>query len=195
MVAQELDDLPTQKPTSGGSSETEKNEPTASPAGLPSVTAATTVTPVGKWPSTLRNSAESMAMASSDTCTPRSVCAAGATLLRPLRGLVRQVVAPRLPVGDHRAEVRRVVDVLLVGEPAVARVLEQREVVLLVDRTVTGVAHAVPHLAHDPAALLVDDVPIDREVRHLVAGVRVGAHARNPRQHRGAAPDLAVHVL
>src|SRR4051794_20342279 len=43
--------FPAQKPTSGGSSDTEKNDPTAKPAGRPSAPAAVmTVTPVGKWP-------------------------------------------------------------------------------------------------------------------------------------------------
>src|SRR5437868_8214861 len=42
--------------TSGGSSETDVNEPTAMPAGLPSgSTPVTTATPVGKCPSTWRN--------------------------------------------------------------------------------------------------------------------------------------------
>src|ERR1700741_1144512 len=41
-------------PTSGGSSDTEVNEPTVNPTGWPSTIAVTTVTPVGKWPSTRR---------------------------------------------------------------------------------------------------------------------------------------------
>src|SRR5262245_12591864 len=45
------DDFPGQNPTSGGSRDTEKNEPTARPTGAwPSGWAAMTVTPVGKWP-------------------------------------------------------------------------------------------------------------------------------------------------
>ena len=47
------------KATSGGSSDTEANDPTASPTGPSSVSAVITVTPVGKWPSTWRNLAES----------------------------------------------------------------------------------------------------------------------------------------
>src|SRR3954464_2952889 len=44
------------KATSGGSSDTEENDPTAMPAGLPSAsTPVTTATPVGKCPSTWRN--------------------------------------------------------------------------------------------------------------------------------------------
>jgi hypothetical protein len=55
------DDLPGQKPTSGGSSDTEKKDPTARPTGCsPSAWAAMTVTPVGKWPRTWRNRASSM---------------------------------------------------------------------------------------------------------------------------------------
>src|SRR3954451_3347095 len=41
-------------PTSGGSRETEVNDPTVKPTGWPSTIAVTTVTPVGKWPSTRR---------------------------------------------------------------------------------------------------------------------------------------------
>ena len=53
--------LPAQKPTSGGSSEIEKNEPTARPTGGRPSAAVTTVTPVGKCPSTWRKRAESKA--------------------------------------------------------------------------------------------------------------------------------------
>ena len=38
--------------TSGGSSDTDANEPTARPTGPLGAVAVTTVTPVGKWPST-----------------------------------------------------------------------------------------------------------------------------------------------
>ena len=42
------------KPTSGGSSETDMNEPIVNPTGRSSTVPVTTVTPVGKWPSTAR---------------------------------------------------------------------------------------------------------------------------------------------
>ena len=51
------EDFPGQKPTNGGSSEIEKNEPTAMPTGPSAESPVTTVTPVGKWPSTWRNRA------------------------------------------------------------------------------------------------------------------------------------------
>src|SRR5690242_19725787 len=70
-------------------------------------------------------------------------------------------VDPRL---HDRREVRRVVCVLLGGELHVARVLEHRQVVGLVDLAVTGVAEAVLDLADPPAALLVADAPIVREL-------------------------------
>ena len=41
-------------PTSGGSSDTDVNEPMVNPTGSPSTIAVTTVTPVGKWPRTRR---------------------------------------------------------------------------------------------------------------------------------------------
>src|SRR3954451_9251753 len=50
------DDLSGMNATSGGSSDTDENDPTAMPAALPSLsTPVTTATPVGKCPSTLRN--------------------------------------------------------------------------------------------------------------------------------------------
>ena len=42
------------KPTSGGSSETETNEPIVNPTGPSDPAAVITVTPVAKWPSTVR---------------------------------------------------------------------------------------------------------------------------------------------
>ena len=42
------------KPTNGGSSDTDVNEPMVNPTGSSSTIAVTTVTPVGKWPSTRR---------------------------------------------------------------------------------------------------------------------------------------------
>src|SRR3954452_13625018 len=51
--------LPAQNNTRGGSSDSEAKEPTAKPTGWPSVMAVMTVTPVGKWPRTWRNLAES----------------------------------------------------------------------------------------------------------------------------------------
>src|SRR5215217_5170524 len=47
------------KPTSGGSSDTDVNDPIVNPAGMSPTIPVTIVTPVGKWPSTLRNWAES----------------------------------------------------------------------------------------------------------------------------------------
>src|SRR5204863_8474509 len=47
------------KPTSGGSSDTEENDPMVRPYGSPSYAEVTTVTPVGKWPSTCRKRLES----------------------------------------------------------------------------------------------------------------------------------------
>ena len=43
------------KPTIGGSSETDVNDPIVNPPGRPSAMPVTIVTPVGKWPSTDRN--------------------------------------------------------------------------------------------------------------------------------------------
>ena len=51
------------KPTIGGSSDTDVNVPMVNPTGSPvAVVAVTTVTQVGKWPSTLRNSEGSIDM-------------------------------------------------------------------------------------------------------------------------------------
>jgi hypothetical protein len=48
--------LPGMNPTSGGSRDTEENDPTARPVGLPTEgTPVMTATPVVKWPSTCRN--------------------------------------------------------------------------------------------------------------------------------------------
>src|SRR5687768_11926777 len=47
------------KPTSGGSSETDVNDPIVKPDGMSPAMPVTIVTPVGKCPSTLRNWAES----------------------------------------------------------------------------------------------------------------------------------------
>src|SRR4051794_37467014 len=56
IFGQLVDALSGKKATSGGSSETEVNEPTASPARSPSgVLAVITQTPVGYWPRTSRN--------------------------------------------------------------------------------------------------------------------------------------------
>ena len=54
MRDQELEDLSTQNPTRGGSSDSEKKDPTARPTGSSPSRPAITVTPVGKWPSTWR---------------------------------------------------------------------------------------------------------------------------------------------
>ncbi len=66
---QEPDSLPGRKATKGGSSDTEVKEPIAIPIGLPSLTAVTAVTPVGKCPKTLLNSPGSISV----TTTPRSL--------------------------------------------------------------------------------------------------------------------------
>src|SRR3954464_3214585 len=66
---QVLEPLPAQKPTSGGSSEIEKNDPIATPTGWWSTIAVTTHTPVGKWPSTCRKWA--LSKAGSVIGTPR----------------------------------------------------------------------------------------------------------------------------
>src|SRR4051812_35437358 len=50
MRGQLVDDLPAQKSTSGGSSESDMNDATAIPCGRPRTVAATTATPVGKCP-------------------------------------------------------------------------------------------------------------------------------------------------
>ena len=57
MAGQLVDWVPGQNITKGGSSETEANEPTASPAGPSGPMAVTTVTPVGKCPRTVRKAA------------------------------------------------------------------------------------------------------------------------------------------
>src|SRR5215211_7287771 len=61
MLGQEEDVLAGRNATSGGSSDTDVNEPMAKPTGLPSSMAVTTVTPVGNAPSTLRKWAGSWA--------------------------------------------------------------------------------------------------------------------------------------
>ena len=59
-------------PTSGGSSDTEVNEPMVNPTGSPSTIAVTTVTPVGKWPSTRRYFKGSIDITLD--CTARPAC-------------------------------------------------------------------------------------------------------------------------
>ena len=64
MAGQRSESIIGRNPTSGGSSDTEVNEPMVNPTGVPSaVVAVTTVTPVGKWPSTWRKSDGSIDMA------------------------------------------------------------------------------------------------------------------------------------
>src|SRR5690606_18124224 len=87
-----------------------------------------------------------------------------------------------------------VVDVLLVGPHAVAGVVEDRDVGLLVDAAVAGVVHAVLHLAHDPTAILVDDVPVDGELVHAIARERVHRR-RDPGPDRLPPLEAAVVVL
>ena len=59
ILGQDEEPLSAKNPTSGGSSDTELNDPTASPTGPDSAAAVMTVTPVVKWPSTWRYLAES----------------------------------------------------------------------------------------------------------------------------------------
>src|SRR5581483_4899092 len=59
MTGQVFEVVMTQKPTSGGSSDTEKKEPAAMPTGRPSSNDVTMVTPVGKLPRIWRNRAAS----------------------------------------------------------------------------------------------------------------------------------------
>jgi hypothetical protein len=54
MIGQVFDECAAQKPTSGGSSETEKKDPTVSPTGSSSSIADITATPVRNCPSTRR---------------------------------------------------------------------------------------------------------------------------------------------
>ena len=60
MAAHDCERVPGKKPTSGGSSDTEANDPMVIPNALPSPSRpVTTTTDVGTWPSTARNWAES----------------------------------------------------------------------------------------------------------------------------------------
>ena len=68
-------------PTNGGSSETDVNEPMVNPTGSPSTIAVTTVTPVGKWPSTRRYFSGSIDITLDCTCGPACVDSRG-TLCR-----------------------------------------------------------------------------------------------------------------
>ena len=68
-------------PTSGGSSDTDVNEPMVNPTGSPSTIAVTTVTPVGKWPSTRRYFSGSIDITVDCTCGPACVDSRG-TLCR-----------------------------------------------------------------------------------------------------------------
>ncbi len=72
--------FPAKKATSGGSSDTDANDPTARPTGTPSEAAVITVTPVGKWPSTWRYVA-----ASTGACSLRSLIAATLSAVRSAR--------------------------------------------------------------------------------------------------------------
>src|SRR4051794_2254192 len=64
------DDLSGRKPTSGGSSDTDVNDPIARPTGDPSNTAGTITTPGGEWPGTCPNFALSKAVTSGDDRAP-----------------------------------------------------------------------------------------------------------------------------
>ena len=55
MAFHDRDDVPGRNPTSGGSSDTDTNEPIVIPNGLPSLShPVTTTTDVGAWPRTAR---------------------------------------------------------------------------------------------------------------------------------------------
>ena len=61
MAFQECDDVPGRKPTSGGSRDTETNDPMVMPKGFPSaLQPVTTTTDVGAWPRTARKTEGSM---------------------------------------------------------------------------------------------------------------------------------------
>ena len=70
------DVLAAQNPTSDGFSDSEKNEPTAMPTGRSPALPVMTVTPVGKCPSTLRNSATGTPSVYGDGLTDSSLTAA-----------------------------------------------------------------------------------------------------------------------
>src|SRR6185436_20570262 len=73
MRSQRSDVVIGRNPTSGGSSDTEVNEPIVKPTGSPSTIAVTTVTPVGKWPSTRRYFDWSIDITLDCTCRPHCV--------------------------------------------------------------------------------------------------------------------------
>ena len=87
-ISGHVDDVrATQKPTSGGSSETEKKLPMARPSGRSSTVDDTTVTPVGKWPSTWRYRDGSISMGASPD---------------PVASVVSMVTSRNLPGGRDR---------------------------------------------------------------------------------------------
>ena len=69
-----LDAFAGQNSTSGGSSDSDANEPMAMPTGTPSSMAVITVTPVGKCPSTWRN----LAVSKVGVCSGSSLTSGGA---------------------------------------------------------------------------------------------------------------------
>ena len=83
---QRSDEIIGRKPTSGGSSETEANEPMVKPIGRPSSIPVMIVTPVGKCPSTLRYFSGSITTCGGSGCSfviapngrPRLACDRGA---------------------------------------------------------------------------------------------------------------------
>src|SRR5688572_20446093 len=92
MTGQVFEVVMTQKPTSGGSSDTEKKEPAAMPTGRPSSSVATMLTPVGKDPRIWRN------RAASSTTTTSSLIFAPWRLGGPSVGEVEEQCVERCPV-------------------------------------------------------------------------------------------------
>ena len=62
IAAQDDEFVVGRNPTIGGSSDTEVNDPMVNPTGVSPSMPVTTVTPVGKWPRTLRNSFGSISL-------------------------------------------------------------------------------------------------------------------------------------
>src|SRR5829696_8988350 len=152
MVGQLLELLLAPKPTRGGSSETEKKEPTARPAGPSPPMAVTTVTPVGKWPRTVRKWAASMPPEESSMGSGTSEIEAHAL------GCRQDLVDPaplRHPPGVLQEPVHEVV--------AVARVVvEQRQPA---GARLPGHLHGEVHAAVAPVGLLL---PLLRRVLRVV---------------------------
>src|SRR6266508_2376613 len=98
------------------------------------------------------------------------------------------------PALDHLSEFVRVVEIFLVAELPAAGVVELGPVRFGVGAAVAGVVHHVADRADDPAPVLVDHVPLDRERPHLVVD-RLGHGVVDPLEDRGSALHPAVVVL